>query len=313
MFGKVAVLMGGNSAEREISLISGGAVFAALQRSGVDCEMIDTKLDDYIGKLTNGNYARAFIALHGRGGEDGAIQGLLEHLHIPYTGSGILGSALGMDKVRSKRMWQSLGLATPPFALWEPGTGVEEYVKIFGLPLTVKPVYEGSSIGVTRVNSAADFDAACTLAKQYGAVIIEPWIIGDEYTVCILGDKVLPSIKITAKENFYTYNAKYFSDETEHVCPGLELANDENNLQRLALEAFRALGATGWGRVDFIRDVNGDFWLLEVNTAPGMTPHSNMPLAAKVAGYSFDDLVMTVLSQTLNVESEAYATGTSSI
>lgn len=313
MFGKVAVLMGGTSAEREISLISGEAVFAALQRQGIDCEMIDTKLDDYITKLRSGNYARAFIALHGRGGEDGSMQGLLEHLNIPYTGSGILASALAMDKVRSKRLWQSLGLATPPFSLWEPGSSGDQYIKIFGLPLTVKPVYEGSSVGVTRVNSAADFDAACNLAAQYGAVIIEPWIIGDEFTVCILGNKVLPSIQITAKESFYTYNAKYFSDDTEHVCPGLSSAADESNLQLLSMEAFKALGATGWGRVDYIRDVNGDFWLLEVNTAPGMTPHSNMPLAASVAGLSFDDLVVAVLSQTLPIESAAYATGTSSI
>lgn len=306
MFGKVAVLMGGNSAEREISLISGNAVFAAMKNKGIDAVMIDTKIDDYLHILQTGNFSRAFIALHGRGGEDGTIQGLLEHLKIPYTGSGVLGSALGMDKVRCKRIWQSLGLATPPFSIWEPGTPVDEYIKIFGLPLTVKPVYEGSSIGVTRVNSAVDFDAACNLAKQYGTVMIEPWIIGDEYTVCILGKRVLPSIQITAKETFYTYNAKYFSDDTEHVCPGLFDPQEESNLGCLAMEAFNALGAIGWGRVDFIRDVNGDFWLLEVNTAPGMTPHSNMPLAAKVAGLSFDDLVVEVLSLTLGIESKVY-------
>lgn len=307
MFGKVAVLMGGNSAEREISLISGNAVFAAMQNKGIDAVLIDTKNDDYLNILQTGNFSRAFIALHGRGGEDGTIQGLLEHLNIPYTGSGVLGSAIGMDKVRCKRIWQSLGLATPPFAIWEPGTSVEEYVKIFGLPLTVKPVYEGSSIGVTRVNSAADFDAACNLAKQYGMVMIEPWIIGDEYTVCILGKRVLPSIQITSKETFYTYNAKYFSDETEHACPGLVDPQEESNLGRLAMEAFNALGCIGWGRVDFIRDINGDFWILEVNTAPGMTPHSNMPLAAKVAGLPFDDLVVEVLSLTLGIESKVYA------
>ncbi len=306
MFGKVAVLMGGNSAEREISLISGNAVFAAMQNKGIDAVLIDTKIDDYLNILQTGNFSRAFIALHGRGGEDGTIQGLLEHLKIPYTGSGVLGSALGMDKVRCKRMWQSLGLATPPFAIWQPGTTADEYVKIFGLPLTVKPVYEGSSIGVTRVNSAADFDAACNLAKEYGVVMIEPWIIGDEYTVCILGKRILPSIQITSKDIFYTYNAKYLSDDTEHVCPGLVDPQEESNLGRLAMEAFNALGAIGWGRVDFIRDVNGDFWLLEVNTAPGMTPHSNMPLAAKVAGLSFDDLVVEVLSLTLGIESKVY-------
>ncbi len=300
MFGKVAVLYGGDSAEREISLISGNAVFDALQRKGIEAEKIDTQ-QEYISKLINGNFARAFIVLHGRGGEDGAMQGLLQHLNIPYTGSGILASALCMDKVRTKRIWQALGLATPPFAIWEPGTDVEEYVKIFGLPLTVKPVFEGSSIGVTRVNSASDFADACNLAKQYGQVMIEPWIIGDEFTVCILGKKVLPSIQITSQETFYTYNAKYFSDDTKHQCPGLSSPTDEENLRRLALDAFNAVGATGWGRVDFIRDLNGDFWLLEVNTAPGMTPHSNMPLAAKVAGYSFDDLVLEVLTLSMGI------------
>lgn len=301
MFGKVAVLMGGNSAEREISLISGKAIFAALQNKGVDAELIDTQ-QDFIQKLQEGNFARAFIALHGRGGEDGTIQGLLEHLRIPYTGSGVLASALAMDKVRCKRIWQSMGLATPPFSVWTPGSSAEDYIKIFGLPLAVKPVYEGSSVGVTRVNSATDFTAACELAAQYGTVMVEPWIIGDEFTVCILGDRVLPSIQITAQEAFYTYNAKYFSEETKHICPGLSVPNDETNLQNLALAAFKAIGATGWGRVDFIRDVNGDFWMLEVNTAPGMTPHSNMPLAAKVAGLSFDNLVLEVLSLTCGIE-----------
>lgn len=310
MFGKVAVLYGGNSAEREISLISGNAVFDALQRKGIEAEKIDTQ-QEFITKLQEGNYSRAFIALHGRGGEDGTIQGLLEHLNIPYTGSGVLASALTMDKARTKRMWQSIGLATAPFAIWDPGTDVEEYVKIFGLPLCVKPVFEGSSVGVTRVNSAADFTAACNLAKQYGAVMIEPWIIGDEYTVCILGDRVLPSIQITAAETFYTYNAKYFSEETQHRCPGLDTKVDEDNLASLAVAAFKAVGAKGWGRVDFIRDLNGDFWLLEVNTAPGMTPHSNMPLAAKVAGLSFDDLVMEVLSLTLGITAGNTAAQTS--
>lgn len=306
MFGKVAVLMGGNSAEREISLISGNAVFDALQRKGVDAEKIDTQ-QEFISKLQNGNFSRVFIALHGSGGEDGTIQGLLEHLRIPYTGSGVLASALGMDKERTKRIWQALGLATPPFAVWNPNTKVEEYIKIFGLPLTVKPIHAGSSIGVTRVNSAVDFADACNLAKQYGPVMIEPWIIGDEYTVSILGSRVLPSIQITAQEAFYTYNAKYFSDETQHICPGLQSHQEEQNLGRLALAAFNAVGASGWGRVDFIRDVNGDFWLLEINTAPGMTPHSNMPIAAKAAGLSFDDLVIEVLSLTLGITAGHYA------
>ena len=302
MFGKVAVLMGGNSAERDISLQTGQAVFDALQRKGIDAEMIDTK-NDYISKLQDGNYSRAFIALHGRGGEDGTIQGLLECLNIPYTGSGVLGSALSMDKIRSKRLWQSLGLATPPFSVWEPGTGAENFVKIFGLPLSVKPVFEGSSIGVTRVNSVSHFEEACNLAARYGAVMIEPWIIGDEYTVGILGSQALPSIQITAKEDFYDFNAKYLAEDTQYLCPSSLSAKEEENLQTLALQAFKAVGATGWGRVDFIRDLNGDYWILEVNTVPGMTSHSLVPMAAKVAGLSFDELVLEILSLTVGVAS----------
>lgn len=309
MFGKVAVLMGGNSAEREISLQTGAAVFAALQRKGIEAEMIDTQ-QNYITKLQDGNFARAFIALHGRGGEDGSIQGLLDSMNIPYTGSGVLGSALSMDKVRSKRIWQCLGLATPPFALWEPGTGADDYVKIFGLPLSVKPVFEGSSIGVTRVNSASRFDAACELAARYGAVMIEPWIIGDEYTVGILGTQALPSIQIASSEIFYDYHAKYLAEDTQYICPSPLSLQEEENLQLLSLQAFRAVGAAGWGRVDFIRDLNGDFWILEVNTVPGMTSHSLVPMAAKVAGLSFDELVLEILSLTVGVAAKVdYAKG----
>lgn len=292
--------MGGNSAEREISLISGNNIFDALQRKGVQAEKIDTQ-QEFISKLQTGNFSRAFIALHGRGGEDGTIQGLLEHLNIPYTGSGVLASALSMDKVRCKRLWQSLGLATPPFAIWEPGTEADDYVKLFGLPLSVKPIYEGSSVGITRVNSAADFMAACELARQYGPVMIEPWIIGDDYTVAILGNQALPSVQIAAKATFYDYQAKYFSDETEYVCPSPLSAEDEANLHKLALAAFNAVDAKGWGRIDFIRDLNGDYWLLEINTAPGMTSHSLFPKAAAAAGMSFDELVLEVLSLTLGI------------
>lgn len=300
MFGKVAVLMGGTSAEREVSLQTGEAVFAALQRKGVDAVMIDTKYE-YITQLQEGNFARAFIALHGRGGEDGTIQGLLDCLNIPYTGSGVLGSALSMDKVRSKRVWQCLGLATPPFAIWEPGSTADDYVKIFGLPLSVKPIYEGSSVGVTRVNSASKFDIACEQAAKYGAVMIEPWIIGDEYTVGILGDQALPSIQIAPKEDFYDYHAKYVAEDTQYVCPSPLTLQEEENIQMLAKEAFNAVGAIGWGRVDLIRDLNGDYWLLEVNTVPGMTSHSLVPKAAKVAGLEFDELVLEILALTLGI------------
>lgn len=303
MFGKVAVLMGGDSAEREVSLQTGQAVFEALQRKGVQAEMIDTKYE-YISKLQDGNFSRAFIALHGRGGEDGTLQGLLDILKIPYTGSGVLGSALSMDKIRSKRLWQSLGLATPPFSLWDPGSAADDYIKIFGLPLCVKPVFEGSSIGVSRVSSASNFEQACNLAAQYGAVMIEPWIMGDEYTVGILGEQALPSIQITAKETFYDYNAKYLAEDTQYVCPSHLSAREEENLQRLAQAAFNAVGALGWGRVDFIRDLNGDYWILEVNTSPGMTSHSLVPMAAKVAGLTFDELVLEILSLTMGLTSK---------
>ncbi len=311
MFGKVAVLYGGNSAERDVSLQTGQAVFDALQRKGIDAELVDTQ-QNFISRLQEGNFARAFIALHGRGGEDGTIQGLLDHLNIPYTGSGVLGSALCMDKARCKRVWQSIGLATPPFSMWEPGTGIDDYVKLFGLPLAVKPVFEGSSVGVTRVNSATDFDKACNLAAKYGAVMIEPWIIGDEYTVGILGTQALPSIQISAAESFYDYNAKYIAEDTQYICPSLLTAAEEENVQKLSYAAFAAVGATGWGRVDLIRDLNGDFWLLEVNTVPGMTSHSLVPKAAKVAGLSFDELVLEILSLTVGIASKVdYAKGAS--
>lgn len=310
MFGKVAVLMGGTSAEREVSLQTGEAVYAALIRKGIEAEMIDTK-HEFLSKLQNGNFARAFIALHGRGGEDGTMQGLLEQLQIPYTGSGVLGSALAMDKIRSKRIWQCMGIATPPFIIWEPGTNAEEYIKLFGLPLSVKPVYEGSSVGVSRVNSAHEFERACNIAGKHGMVMIEPWIIGDEYTVAILGKQALPSIQITAQDNFYDYNAKYVAETTQYVCPSPLTADAEDNLQKLAKQAFFAVGASGWGRVDFIRDINGDFWILEVNTIPGMTSHSLVPMAAKAAGLSFDDLVLEILSITIGVATKIdYAKGT---
>lgn len=309
MFGKVAVLMGGNSAERDVSLQTGQAVFDALQRNGIDAEMVDTYAD-YIPRLQAGNFARAFIALHGRGGEDGCIQGLLECLNIPYTGSKVLASALGMDKVRSKRIWQGMGLATPPFAIWEPGTGAEDYVKLFGLPLAVKPVYEGSSIGVSRVNSATGFFEACNLAAEYGPVMIEPWISGDEYSVVILGSEALPAVQITAKEEFYDYHAKYLADDTEYVCPSPLVYAAEENLKLLATQAFKAIGARDWGRVDFIRDLNGDCWILEVNTVPSVALNGILPIVAKVAGLSIEELIIELLSLTMDVPSQvAYAKG----
>ena len=298
MFGKVAVLMGGTSAERDLSLQSGQIVFAALQAKGIAAEMIDTA-GDYISALRDGNFDRAFIALHGRGGEDGTIQGLLECLNIPYTGSGVLACALSNDKVRAKRMWQGLGLATAPFSLWQPGSTADEYVRSFGLPLVVKPVYE-NSIAVTKLNSASNFDDACELASAYGPVMIEQWIVGDEYTVCILGGQSLPSIQIVED----------VAGGTQVVCPSYLGYEEEENLQSLAKAAFSAVGGKGWGSVDCVRDLNGDYWLLAINTVPGLAESSLFPAVAKVAGLSVDELVLEILSLTLGVANRVnYAKG----
>jgi len=294
MLGKVAVLTGGNSIERDASLQTGQLVFDALQRKGIDAVLIDTR-DDYIGALQAGNFDRAFIALHGRTGGDGTIQGLLECLNIPYTGSKVLGSALAMDKVRSKRIWQGLGLATPPFAVWEPGTGPDEYVKIFGLPLSIKPALESAKVVAHRLSSASNFEEACTDASKYGPVLIEPWITGDEYTVSILGKQSLPSVQVSDD----------ISDELQYICPSSLGYAEEENLKLLAKQAFKAVGASDWGCVEFVRDLNGDYWILEVNTVPEIKHGGVISLAAKVAGLSVDELVWEILIMTSNVVSKA--------
>lgn len=298
-YGKVAVLMGGLSAERPISLESGQAVFTALKNKGVDAHEIDVQRD-VLKKLEQGKYDRVFIALHGRGGEDGLIQGALETMQVPYTGSGVLGSALAMDKCRTKKIWQSYGLPTPAFVELSASTNWKSVCDELGLPLMVKPVHEGSSFGASKVKRAEDLEAAWRTAYKFDKrVMAECWITGNEYTVPLLGGRALPIIRLVTPREFYDYEAKYESETTQYLCPcGLE-AGEEQALGKLALSAFDALGASGWGRVDLLMDKQGKPWLIEANTIPGMTSHSLVPMAAKQSGLSFDDLVIEILNTTM--------------
>ena len=296
-FGKVAVLLGGTSAEREVSLASGDRIFAALSRSGVDCRLIDSS-DDLLTQLVEYKPDRAFIALHGRGGEDGTVQGLLELMGIPYAGSGVMSSALAMDKYRSKLLWQAVGLPTPDFRLVEQVESLPACADI--LPAFVKPSLEGSSVGVARVNREQDLEPAWQKASEYcGSVLVEEFIDGPEFTVAILNGQALPAIRIEAVEEFYDYDAKYVSDDTGYHLPCGLSASKEQELQALALTAFETLGCTGWGRVDFMQDERGRFWLLEVNTIPGMTDHSLVPKAARAVGLSFEGLTLEILKSSL--------------
>jgi D-alanine-D-alanine ligase len=303
-FGKVAVLLGGSSAEREVSLMSGRLVLESLQRSGVDAHAFDPR-EQTLGELKAQQFNRAFIALHGGSGENGTLQGALEFLDIPYTGSGVLGSALGMDKFRTKLVWQQLGIPTPPFTAVQVGDDVnakaQEALERHGLPLFVKPASEGSSVAVTKIKTEQALVPALLQALQYDRVaLIEKSIEGgDEYTSAILGDAALPIIKIEPDEEFYTYHAKYISDNTRYVIPsGL---NNESRWRSLAREAFYVLGCSGYGRTDFMTDANGQAYFLEVNTAPGLTSHSLVPKAAAAAGISYDDLILKILDQTLGL------------
>lgn len=299
-FGKVAVLFGGNSAEREISLISGQAVLGALREAGVQADAFDPA-ERNISEVTA--YDRAFIVLHGRGGEDGTMQGALELLGVPYTGSGVLASALGMDKARTKQLWLGCALPTPPYAALNANTDFAAVVAELGLPLMVKPTHEGSSIGMSKVERAEDLATAYAQAAQYDSEIIaEKWVTGREYTVVILGDRALPVIRLQPHQShsFYDFDAKYKANDTNYLCPCGLSTEDEARLQAIALQAFAAVGAQGWGRIDAMQDEQGNFWLLEVNTVPGMTDHSLVPMAAKAAGLSFVDLVQTILAQTLD-------------
>ena len=304
-FGKVAVLMGGNSAEREISLMTGQAVHQGLLERGVDAHAVDTA-DDLISRLQQGQYSRAWIALHGRGGEDGTIQGLLEFLGIPYTGSGVTGSAISMDKLRTKQLLTGAGLATPAYEVLSGGQDFEGVLRLLGLPLMIKPAAEGSSLGLTRVDRAEDLAQAYENAHSFACeVLAEQWITGPEYTAAILDDEVLPLIRIGAADVFYDYQAKYFSDDTEYICPcGLPVER-EKEFGALALQAFKAVGAAGWGRVDFMLDANEQPLLLEVNTIPGMTGHSLVPIAAAEVGIDFAELVWRILETSINAVSHS--------
>jgi len=294
-FGKVAVLLGGKSAEREVSLKSGSMVLNALRSRGVDALPFDPAergLDALIGE----RFERAFIALHGRFGEDGTVQGVLEWLGIAYTGSGVLASALAMDKLRSKLLWHAEGLPTPPHAVLTKDSNLRTVARKLGVPLMVKPASEGSSIGMSKVGSAAGLDEAYALAANYDPVVIaEKFIDGTELTAGILGDQVLPLIKIETPRDFYDYEAKYSANDTRYIVPcGLSAAR-ERDMQALCLRAFRALGCRGWGRVDLMLNRQGRAFLLEVNTVPGMTDHSLVPKAARAVGMSYEDLCLRIL------------------
>lgn len=297
-FGKVAVLMGGQSAEREVSLRSGQAVLDGLLRRGVDAHGIDAGRD-VLQQLVAGRFDRVFIVLHGRGGEDGVIQGGLETIGLPYTGSGVQGSALGMDKYRCKLLWSALSLPTPGYLLVETEDQLDVAAEL-GFPLMVKPVHEGSSIGMAKVNDRDELHAAWGVARGYDSrVMVERWITGQEFTASILGDKALPLIRLETPHTFYDYEAKYSSDTTRYHCPcGLE-GSKEQELQDLAMQAFHAVGASGWGRVDIMLDQEMRPWLIEVNTVPGMTDHSLVPMAAREQGIDFDELVWRILAATM--------------
>ena len=294
-FGRVAVLFGGDSSEREISLLSGNAVLEALKRRGVDAHAFDPR-DAALSELLARRFDRVWIALHGPGGEDGTLQGALEYLGVPYTGSGVMGSAIGMDKLRTKRLARAVGVATADFIVLTGAQDFEAALERLKLPLIVKPATQGSSVGMSKVERAADLPAAYALAAALETLVFaEAWIAGPEYTVAILQERSLPSIRIETPRTFYDYEAKYFRDDTRYFCPSGLSHSAEEHLANLALAAFEAAGASGWGRVDFMMDATGRPLLLEINTVPGMTSHSLVPMAARAIGVDFDELVWRVL------------------
>lgn len=298
-FGKVGVLLGGKSAEREVSLNSGTAVLNALQRSGVDAQGFDPATRT-LGDLAMAEFDRVFIALHGRYGEDGCMQGALELMGIPYTGSGVMASAIGMDKWRTKLLWQAAGLPTPEYALLDPQTDFAAVESQLGLPIFVKPAREGSSIGMTKVKQPGTLKAAYELAAQYDDLVIaEKFVDGGEYTCAVLGAQALPMIRLVPKNEYYDFEAKYIRDDTEYRCPCGLPAGQEAAIQAMCLKAFQVVGCKGWGRVDVMLDQQGKPYLLEINTSPGMTDHSLVPMAARGAGISFDELCVRILEQTL--------------
>ena len=304
--GRVAVIMGGTSAEREVSLSSGGEVLTALISAGVDAFGLDYQGD--VKQLIQGeSFDRAFLALHGRGGEDGVLQGVLDSIGMPYTGSGVMGSAIAMDKMRSKYIWQGMNLPTPKFGYVDEfrSSLITQLVSLMGFPLAVKPAREGSSIGVYKVNNQTQLETAVEAALALDQqVLLEQWIEGEEYTIGILDGEPLPVIGLKTDHTFYDYEAKYESNDTRYLLPCGLTEEEEKSLGNLAERAFSALGCTGWGRVDVMRDHMGRFWLLEVNTIPGMTNHSLVPMAARAQGLSISHLVVRILQQTLAEQNE---------
>jgi len=300
-FGRVAVLMGGRSAEREISLNSGQTVLTALLQKDIDAHKVDVDYD-VAEQLRAGNFDRAFVMLHGRGGEDGQIQGLLQSMNIPFTGSDVTGAVLSMNKMISKQSWVQQGLPTAKFERVSISSNVDDVVQRLGLPIIIKPVNEGSSIGMSKVNTADELLTAIELATQFDTeVMAEHWITGAEYTVAVLGQTALPMIKLKTPHEFYDFEAKYQANTTEYLCPCGLSEQDEQYCQQLALMAFNGLRMKGWGRVDLMQDQDGEFYLLEANSVPGMTDHSLVPMAAKQFGLSFEDLVWKILETSVEV------------
>jgi D-alanine-D-alanine ligase len=301
-FGKVAVLMGGWAAEREVSLKSGTAVLSGLLDQGVDAHKVDASRDVF-DVLRNENFDRVFNILHGRGGEDGELQGGLEVLQIPYTGCGVMASSISMDKLMTKRIWTGAGLATPAFEILTADSDFTVVAEKLGLPLIIKPAQEGSSIGMSKVAEASQLEEAYKKAAEFDDIVFaEQWVTGDEYTVAILGDEVLPPIRVEVETGFYDFDAKYASNETQYHCPcGLD-ESSQKTLQSLCKTAFEVVGGKGWGRVDVMQDNVGTFWLIEVNTVPGMTDHSLVPMAAKEQGLSFAELTLRILETSLSGE-----------
>jgi D-alanine-D-alanine ligase len=294
-FGKVAVLFGGRSAEREVSLKSGTAVLKALQKSGLDAHAFDPATRS-LQALKDEKFDRVFIALHGRHGEDGTVQGALEMMGIPYTGSGVMASAIAMDKWRTKLIWQAMGLPIPEYEALSAPSDWNALADHLDLPLFVKPASEGSSVGVSKVKTVEDLPAAYAEAAKHDKVVIfESYVSGGEYTVAILNRRALPVIKIEPANEFYDYEAKYLREDTRYLCPCGLSAEQESEMQHMAQEAFALIGGEGWGRVDFLRGEDGKIYLLEVNTSPGMTDHSLVPMAAKNAGINFEQLVLEIL------------------